>query len=162
MFDLLWHSLQNTTDVITKCDSYFITKCNRSLLKNASGFLLQNATVIIKRDDCIAKCGSYYNMRRLLQIATVRTTLQFDKWNWKRRKYRWDTPSSQFLKRELGAALHIYSITSLDILENFHENIVYYFFSYSASGCLLSNNFPWPFSFYIWYGINSIQCSQFC
>ena len=24
--------LQNATDIITKCDSYFITKCNRSLL----------------------------------------------------------------------------------------------------------------------------------
>ena len=32
--------LQNATDVITKCDSYFITKCDRSLLQNASGFLL--------------------------------------------------------------------------------------------------------------------------
>ena len=27
--------LQNTTDIITKCDSYFITKCDRSLLQNA-------------------------------------------------------------------------------------------------------------------------------
>ena len=28
--------LQNTTDIITKCDSYFITKCDRSLLQNAT------------------------------------------------------------------------------------------------------------------------------
>ena len=40
--------LQNATDVITKCDSYFITKRDRSLLQNALGFFLQNATVITK------------------------------------------------------------------------------------------------------------------
>ena len=49
----------------------FITKCDRSLLQNATGFLLQNATVITKCDDFITKCGRYYEMRRLLQIATV-------------------------------------------------------------------------------------------
>ena len=49
--------LQNATDVITKCDSYFITKRNRSLLQNASGFLLQNATVI-------TKCDVYYKLRQ--------------------------------------------------------------------------------------------------
>ena len=32
--------LPNTTDIVTKCDSYFITKCDRSLLQNTSGFLL--------------------------------------------------------------------------------------------------------------------------
>ena len=37
--------LQNATDIITKCDSYFITKRDKSLLQNASGFLLQIATV---------------------------------------------------------------------------------------------------------------------
>ena len=30
--------LQYATDILAKCDSYFITKCNRSLLQNASGF----------------------------------------------------------------------------------------------------------------------------
>ena len=40
--------LQYTTDILAKCDSYFITKCNRSLLQNASGFLLQNATVLLQ------------------------------------------------------------------------------------------------------------------
>ena len=49
--------LQNATNVITKCDSYFITKCDRSLLQNASGFLLQNATVI-------TKCDVYYKLRQ--------------------------------------------------------------------------------------------------
>ena len=50
--------LQNATDIITKCDSYFIIKCDRSLLQNASGFLLQNATVIIKCGNFITKCDS--------------------------------------------------------------------------------------------------------
>ena len=70
--------LQNATDIITKCDSYFITKCDRGLLQSASGFLLQNATVLLQNamvitycDDYITKCDSYYKMRRLLQIVTV-------------------------------------------------------------------------------------------
>ena len=74
--------LQNATDVITKCDSYFITKCDRSLLQNALGFLLQNATVLLQNatvitncNDVITKCDSYYKMRRLLQIATVQHPL---------------------------------------------------------------------------------------
>ena len=36
---------QNATDIITKCDSYFVTKCNRSSLLKVSGFLSQNATI---------------------------------------------------------------------------------------------------------------------
>ena len=70
--------LQNATDIITKCDSYFITKCGRCLLQDASGFLLQNATVFLQNAtvitkclDFITKCDSFYKMRRLLQIATV-------------------------------------------------------------------------------------------
>ena len=56
--------LQNTTDVITKCDSYFSTKCDRSLLQNASVFLLQNATVLLQNatvitDNFITKCDVY-------------------------------------------------------------------------------------------------------
>ena len=38
--------LQNATDIITQCESYFITKRERSLLQNASSFLLQNVTFI--------------------------------------------------------------------------------------------------------------------
>ena len=75
--------LQNVKDVITKYDNYFITKRDRSLLQNVSGFLLQNvtvllqsATVITKYDDFITKCDCYYKMRRLLQIATVRRSLE--------------------------------------------------------------------------------------
>ena len=70
--------LQNATDIITKCDSYFITKCDRSLFQNAAGFLLQNATVLFQNatviTDChyfITTCNSCYKTRRLLQIATV-------------------------------------------------------------------------------------------
>ena len=40
--------LQNVTNIITKCDIYFITKCDKSLLQNMSGFLLQNASFITK------------------------------------------------------------------------------------------------------------------
>ena len=39
--------LQNATNIITICDSYFIRKCDRILLQNASGFLLQHATVLL-------------------------------------------------------------------------------------------------------------------
>ena len=34
--------LQNATEIVVKCDSYFITKCDK--------ILLQNATVITKSD----------------------------------------------------------------------------------------------------------------
>ena len=56
--------LQNATDIITKCDSYFITKCDRSLLQNASDFLLQNATVITNYNNFITKRDGYYKMRQ--------------------------------------------------------------------------------------------------
>ena len=72
--------LQNATDVITKCDSYFTTKCGRSLQQNRSVFLLEDATVLLQNvtvitncDNFITKCDSYYKMRRLSQIATVHT-----------------------------------------------------------------------------------------
>ena len=57
--------LQNATDVITKCDSYFITKCDRSLLENASGFLLQNATVLLQNATFITNCDSTAIFNRL-------------------------------------------------------------------------------------------------
>ena len=67
--------LPNATDIITKCDGYFITKCNRSLLQNASRFLIR------KCDSCFTKGGSfyklqqfYYKIRQLLQNATFITT----------------------------------------------------------------------------------------
>ena len=49
--------LQNATDIIAKCNSYFITQCNKGLLQNAAKvyykkwqitILLQNAIVITK------------------------------------------------------------------------------------------------------------------
>ena len=67
--------LQNATDVITKCDSYYITKRDRSLLQNVSGFLLQNVAVLLQNATVIKKCDSYYKMRRLLQIETVQLHL---------------------------------------------------------------------------------------
>ena len=69
--------LQNATDVITKCDSYFITKHDRNLLQNVSGFLLQNATVLLQNATIllqnatvIIKCDVYYKLRQY-------TTLHF-------------------------------------------------------------------------------------
>ena len=90
---------------------------------------MQNAAVI-------TKCDVYYKLRRY--------ELHFNLTNEIGREENIDEilqESSQFQKRELEAALHVYSITILDILEIFQENIVYYCFSYSTSGCLLSNNF---------------------
>ena len=53
-------------------------KMRQILLQNASDFLLQDATVLLQDatvitncNDFITKCGSYYKMRRLLQIARV-------------------------------------------------------------------------------------------
>ena len=65
--------LLNVTDIITKCDSYFIIKCNKSVLQNVSGLLLQNAIVLLQNttvvtncDDFMTKCNSYYKARCLL------------------------------------------------------------------------------------------------
>ena len=49
-------SLQNATDIVTKCGSYFITKWDKSLIQNGSGFLLQNATVLLQYVTVITKC----------------------------------------------------------------------------------------------------------
>ena len=68
--------LQNATDIITVCNNYFITKCDRSLLQNASGFLLQNATIFLQKRDIYYKMWQFYQMRRLLQIATVRSSIE--------------------------------------------------------------------------------------
>ena len=63
--------LQNATDIITRCYSYFITKCDKCLLQNAPGVLLQNATVslqnataVTKCVSFITKCDNYYKMCR--------------------------------------------------------------------------------------------------
>ena len=50
--------LQNATDIITKCDSYFITKCDKTLLQNASDLLLQNATVLLQNATFFTNCDS--------------------------------------------------------------------------------------------------------
>ena len=60
--------LQNSIDIIAKCDSYFITKCDKSLLQNELCFLLQNVTVLLKSRQLlrnasfITKCVSTRNM----------------------------------------------------------------------------------------------------
>ena len=51
--------LQNATDIIIKCDSYFITKCDKSLLKHKSGCLLQNATVLLQIATAITNCVNF-------------------------------------------------------------------------------------------------------
>ena len=56
--------LQNATDIITKCDSYFIKKCDRRLLQNVSGFYC-------KMRRFYYRMGQLLKMRHLLQIATV-------------------------------------------------------------------------------------------
>ena len=51
--------LQNATNIIRKCDTYFITKCDKMLLQHALGFLLQNATVLIQIATVITKCVDF-------------------------------------------------------------------------------------------------------
>ena len=60
-YDIL---LQNATDIITKCDSYFVTKCDRSLSQNAIGYLLQNATILLENTAVITKYDVYYKLRQ--------------------------------------------------------------------------------------------------
>ena len=67
--------LQNATDIITKCDSYFITKWDKSSLQNVSALFLRNSTVwlqdvtaIIKGNDFITKCVSTYIVANLKQM----------------------------------------------------------------------------------------------
>ena len=45
--------LRNATDIMTKCNSYFITKCDRSLLQNVPEFVLQNATFATNCDSTL-------------------------------------------------------------------------------------------------------------
>ena len=53
--------LENATNIITKCERYFIIKCDKSLIQNVSVFLqnatvlFQNSTVITKWDDFIVE-----------------------------------------------------------------------------------------------------------
>ena len=56
--------LQNATDIITKCDSYFITNCHKRLLQNVLGFLLQNATVLLENATFITNCDSTAAMKK--------------------------------------------------------------------------------------------------
>ena len=57
--------LQNATDIITKCDSYFITKCDKSLLRNLSGFLLKNVAVLLQNAKVITNCDSKVSLCKI-------------------------------------------------------------------------------------------------
>ena len=59
--------LQNATDVIAKCDSYFITKRDSFFFR----------FFITKCDSLITRCDNYYKMQRLLQTATVQWCMAF-------------------------------------------------------------------------------------
>ena len=59
--------LQNSTDNITKCDSYFIIKCGRSLLQNATGFYYKMQQFYYKLRRY------YYKIRQFLQNMTFIT-----------------------------------------------------------------------------------------
>ena len=56
--------LHNATDIIAKCDSYFITKGSRSLLQNSSSFFYKIRQF-------------YHKMRQSLQIVTVQSITFF-------------------------------------------------------------------------------------
>ena len=58
--------LQNATDIITKCDSYFITKCGKSLLLHVSELFLRNMTVLLQNVTVITKCDAYYKIVQIL------------------------------------------------------------------------------------------------
>ena len=67
--------------LLQSATAFFITKCDGLLLQSATAFyykerqvLLQSATGITKCDNFITKCDRYYNVRRLLQSATVQTS----------------------------------------------------------------------------------------
>ena len=47
------------TDIITKCDNFFITKCDKFLLQNAAGFLLRNLIVLLENKIVIKKCDDF-------------------------------------------------------------------------------------------------------
>ena len=92
--------LQIATDIITKCDSYFITKKkDRSLLQKVSGFLLQNVTVLLQNATFITNCYSTFlchiwtvtfNQIFIMHLRFSRTTLD---------KNIFVTPSDCLLKR---------------------------------------------------------------
>ena len=62
--------LQNATDIITKCDSYFITKCEKSLLQDASAVLLKHAAVS-------TKCDIYYKIQQYMYQFTMKLLYTF-------------------------------------------------------------------------------------
>ena len=65
--------IQNVTDIIIKCNSFFITKRDKCLSQNASGFLLQNVILLLENE--IFNAIFYNEMQQLLQDASSQTTL---------------------------------------------------------------------------------------
>ena len=63
--------LKNATEVIKKCESYFITKCNRSLL------VYTKCNLYYKMRRLYCKCDSYYKMK---QIWTVKWKFKWNEW----------------------------------------------------------------------------------
>ena len=56
--------LQNATEIITKCELYFIAKYDKNLLQNALTFLLQNVTTLLQNATVFTEFDVYYKMRR--------------------------------------------------------------------------------------------------
>ena len=55
--------------LLQSATAIFVTKCDGLLLQSATAFLLLSVTSVI------TKCDRYYKVRRLLQSATVHTSL---------------------------------------------------------------------------------------
>ena len=60
-FHAVMRLLQNATDVIIKCDNYFIIKRDKFMTKYVN-FLLQKATVLLRIVTIITKCDVFYKI----------------------------------------------------------------------------------------------------
>ena len=61
--------LPSISSLLQSATAFFVTKCDGLLLQSATAFLLLSVTSVI------TKCDRYYKVRRLLQSATVHTSL---------------------------------------------------------------------------------------
>ena len=55
---------QNATDVITKCNSYFVTKWDKVYYKMCQIFLLQNVIVLLQNATVNTKCDVYCKLQQ--------------------------------------------------------------------------------------------------
>lgn len=73
-------SLQCTTRVITKCDSFFLTKYDVcyykvwQVLQSATAFYQKVATILLQSVRGIGKCDRYYKVLRIFQSTTEQLT----------------------------------------------------------------------------------------